>query len=109
MSGVRIHHSKLRSAALLVPTDIVMKRSGQRKMHVVHLDSEGNAVVAPGVWDSIVASGMAYHFFVLNEVNDPPSMRINLSKKANLVDTWRIAAEAVEQIAPHASVVEFVR
>jgi hypothetical protein len=109
MSGVRIHHMKLRSASVLVPTDIVLLRSGERKMHVVHLDEAGNAIVGDGVWSSIVESSMAHHFMVLNEVKDPPDMRINLSNKGQLVDTWRVVADAIEQIAPRAKNVEFVR
>ena len=78
MSGLRIHHPTVRDAVLVVTHPGDPSIDMKPKDLYVHLDSEGNSIVSAGVWERLQeATRMAaVPIMILNEVPDPPTLRI---------------------------------
>lgn len=86
MSGLRIHHPTVRDAVLVVPHPGNPSIGMRPKDVLIHLDGEGNSIVSAGVWEQLqqARAGMPTLFMVLNEVQNPPTLRIESDGKVPL-------------------------
>lgn len=78
MSGLRIHHTSVTDATLIVRHPGGGKGNPNRKPkdYYVHLDSNGDTIVSETVWQRLQQAfrGQTLPFVVLNEVPDPPDL-----------------------------------
>lgn len=101
MSGLRIHHPTLRNAVLRVPVPAKSARGAAKDIHVT-IDPDGYSLVSEGVWNELQrakAHGADHAFLIVNEVPDPPTLRIGDGVE-NHRRTYRQEHDALRELAP---------
>jgi len=115
MSGLRIWHPTLRNCVLIVPHPGNAQGRKPKDYHI-NIDNEGNAIVSERVWQRLEEarrSGLSPHdFWLMNEVLDPPTLRIGINDEQVETERKRIYKQVqavAQEFAPNGVVPRITR